>query len=357
MGLLDKVKVSLNGNIKNSAEDTRSEIQKAEDVWKDYDWKSQIENIKKKGTERRENVVDKKHTNSIKVENSIITEDEGRNNVENKIDFIIPNNKKQYCVNCGATISIGAKFCSECGNKVGTIVLEKEERIERIQSVEKYESVIHRCPHCREVIKSFTSHCPSCGSELRDVQKVSSVQEFAERLEKISSKTMPAYNDKGSFMKQVFGKDFNNEDKESEARRRFEESKTKEMASFIINYTVPNAKEDILEFMILASTNIDAKKGITDTVSKAWISKMEQVYKKAELTIKNSIDIDQIREIYNRKKQQIKNKKIRSVLSIIALVLIYVSIALILLNPIFGIIFTVLSYGTLGYFYFKAKIE
>ena len=129
------------------------------------------------------------------------------------------------------------------------------------------------------------------------------------------------------------------------------------MASFIINYTVPNAKEDILEFMILASTNIDVKKGITDTVSKAWISKMEQVYKKAELTIKNSIDIDQIREIYNRKKQQIKNKKVRSVLSIIALVLIYISLALILLNPIFGIIFTVLSYGALGYFYFKAKIE
>ena len=60
------------------------------------------------------------------------------------------------------------------------------------------------------------------------------------------------------------------EDEVEEAQKRFEKHKRQQKTNLIINFSVPNTREDILEFMILASSNIDVKKGIDDEVSKAW---------------------------------------------------------------------------------------
>ena len=81
-------------------------------------------------------------------------------------------------------------------------------------------------------------------------------------------------------MKMVFGKDFKEENEVEEAQERFDEHKRQQKANLIINFSVPNTREDILEFMILASSNIDVKKGIDDEVTKAWLSKLDQVYEK-----------------------------------------------------------------------------
>ena len=67
--------------------------------------------------------------------------------------------------------------------------------------------------------------------------------------------------------------------------------------------------------MLLAASNIDIKQGIDDEVSKAWISKLEQVYQKAEITMGNGTDFEKIRTIYQKKNKQIKDKKLKSVLS------------------------------------------
>ena len=109
----------------------------------------------------------------------------------------------------------------------------------------------------------------------------------------------------------VFGKDFKEENEVEEAQERFDEHKRQQKANLIINFSVPNTREDVLEFMILASSNIDVKKGIDDEVTKAWLSKLDQVYEKAKLMMGNKPSFAQIKNIYDRKKAQIKNRKFK----------------------------------------------
>ena len=58
-----------------------------------------------------------------------------------------------------------------------------------------------------------------------------------------------------------------------------------EKASYIRNYPIPNSKEDILEFMILASSNINGESNIT--VFEAWSAKLEQAYQKAKMVFQS----------------------------------------------------------------------
>lgn len=158
------------------------------------------------------------------------------------------------------------------------------------------------------------TNCPSCGYEIRDSKSVSSVRELATKLERIENQKMPDFKEKKSVMKMVFGRDFNVEDQLEKAKRDFMIQKENEKAGIIINYSVPNTKEDILEFMLLASSNIDVKKGIGDRVSVAWLSKLEQVYEKAKISMGNTSDFEQIERIYSQKKKQIRDKKIRGIM-------------------------------------------
>ena len=79
-------------------------------------------------------------------------------------------------------------------------------------------------------------------------------------------------------------------------------------------YDFDITKEDIMEFMILAASNIDVKKGVDDDVTKAWISKLDQVYQRAEISMGGHPDFAQIKSIYDRKKKELKNKKIKGFL-------------------------------------------
>ena len=219
------------------------------------------------------------------------------------------------------------------------------------------ESVQHKCPNCGEVMESFLTVCPTCGYEIRDVRSASSVRELAVKLENISAQKMPAFEEKKSVMKMVFGKDFKEGDEAEEALERFESQKNQEKASLIINFAVPNSKEDIIEFMILAASNIDVKKGIDDDVTKAWISKLDQVYQRAEISMGKHSDFLQIKTIYDRKKKEIKNKKLKGVLIWVGGVAGWFFLLGLLWNPAvtIGIAIGVLILGIIGIVLFKKR--
>ena len=209
-----------------------------------------------------------------------------------------------FCINCGQELTEGAKFCANCGK-----VVNGENPTPQRKTV--YEGQLHKCPNCGELLDAFRSHCPSCGYEIRDARSSSSVRELAQKLERIEAERMAPIEEKKSLMKMVFGKDFKEENEVEEAQERFDEHKRQQKANLIINFSVPNTREDILEFMILASSNIDVKKGIDDEVTKAWLSKLDQVYEKAKLMMGNKPSFAQIKNIYDRKKAQIKNRKFK----------------------------------------------
>lgn len=247
----------------------------------------------------------------------------------------------RFCPYCGTKLDVGAKFCKSCGEPVSrvnqstptaaTSKNSKDEPITERKTV--YEGYIHKCPNCGEVLDSFVAKCPACGYEIRDGRSTNSVKEFASRLERVEAQKMPVFEEKKSVMKMVFGKDFKDKDEAEEAKNNFDEQKQQEKASLIVNYSVPNTREDILEFMLLACSNIDLKHRINDVVSKAWISKLEQVYQKAELSMGNGSDFGQIKSIYENKKRQILNKKIKGILGWVAGIALWFFLFGMLWNP------------------------
>lgn len=197
-----------------------------------------------------------------------------------------------YCTNCGKQQSEGAKFCDSCGTKV-----QSYDAIETVE-VKKttFEGNVYKCPSCGEVINHDTLICPSCNHQIRGRLVSNSIQIFSEKISL-----------------------------QNDERIKIELIKT---------FPIPNNREDIIEFMFLASSNFDARhyatNKATDSVSGAWLSKIDQCYKKGKIMFTNQGDLIAIESIYNevhaKTKSVEKSKLIMTIcgiaLTVLALVLI-----------------------------------
>lgn len=178
-----------------------------------------------------------------------------------------------FCANCGHKVEERDKFCPVCG-----VATRKDyftgftSENERKQS---YDGEIKKCPNCGEILKSFETHCSSCGLEIRNVKVSNSVEELARKIQEIESQRT---TEKGNNL-----------------------IIEKQLSNVIGSFPIPNTKEDILEFMILASSNIDN--------SNAWVVKVEQAYVKAARLLKGTDDFKQIDILYRDCKSRIKKKK------------------------------------------------
>lgn len=168
-----------------------------------------------------------------------------------------------FCANCGHEIEGSAKFCSNCGAQTLGDQSDKRKTV--------YEGELHKCPSCGEVLEAFTVRCPVCGYELRGNNISSTIREFALKLENADN--------------------------------------SKQKANIIRNFPVPNTKEDIIEFMILATSNID--EDLSGDISEAWHSKVEQIYKKADVVFKNQPELVDISNLYNQALIKLKKEKNR----------------------------------------------
>lgn len=157
-----------------------------------------------------------------------------------------------YCSNCGNKLIDGAKFCNSCGVAVVDNTERKEER------KTAYDGEIHKCPNCGDTIDAYETVCEACGYELRGRKAVSVVHELATKLE-------------------------NTDD-------------VRKKEELIRNFYIPNTKEDIYEFFILATSNIKA--GGSDM--NAWIAKLEQAYQKAELSLNGTPEFERLKVLYKK---------------------------------------------------------
>lgn len=209
-----------------------------------------------------------------------------------------------FCINCGSELPDNAKFCLQCGTKVGVTKNDGSEGEKRKQV---FEGEIKKCPNCGEVLESFQTKCNACGYELRDIKSSKAVTEFSKKLEDIDNE-LEKENSK-SFMSLIGGNYFNGIMKRVD--------KAKKRANLISSFIIPNSKEEIFEFIILSSTNIQKKyfkklgvfgsgEDITEfnankAVMEAWVSKMKQAYEKAKLSFGRDKDFDRIEQIFNNK--------------------------------------------------------
>lgn len=182
-------------------------------------------------------------------------------------------------MNCGKSYDKSAKFCPGCNAPV------EENGNQRKQ---QYAGEIRKCPKCGCELPSFTAICPSCGFELYNTRVSNAVQKLANDIAKISH-SREALEDESSIS-----------------------IIDKTIANIIRNFPIPNNREDIIEFMILASSNIDENifyDSSQKEITTAWIAKFEQAYQKAQFTLKDNPDFQQIKSIYDKKKKEIRKSK------------------------------------------------
>lgn len=209
-----------------------------------------------------------------------------------------------FCTNCGQELEEGTKFCAECGKATNKNNQTNEQR----KTI--YDGEVHKCPNCGDVLDAFESVCETCGYEIRNSKTSNAVREFSLKLEAIET-SRPVQS--ASFKKVLA-----NQHQISETDQR--------KINLIRSFAIPNNKEDILEFLVLASSNINERRDSIweplneseKAVSDAWKAKFEQAYEKAKLLFGGSIEFQNIESFYQSKNKQIKDKRFKSVFSYIA---------------------------------------
>ena len=179
----------------------------------------------------------------------------------------------QFCSHCGARLRDGAKFCENCGEAVQIKPAEPADKDTSTEGKTErsyiYDGVVHKCPNCGEVLGAFELNCPACGCEIRNASASNAVQDFSLQIQNVSSED--------------------------------------EAASLIQNFPIPNTKEDILEFIILASVNISI--GANAKVNRAWRMKFEQGFQKAKLVFSDE-EFSKIQKIYDDTTKNIKKQNL-----------------------------------------------
>ncbi len=223
-----------------------------------------------------------------------------------------PEKAHTFCSNCGTKLNAGAKFCHGCGSAVGVPIQQNVEptppksEVNRTERQQEYVGKILKCPNCGGVINETTAICPECGMRITGKTAVLSIQEFKEQLMEIENSR-----------KKTFGGIFSIYATADPA--------DKKKLTLIKNFPIPNSIDDCLEFMMLAIANIDvnlskktwANSGqskeilsieMPKAISNAWVAKMEQVYKKAEIVFPNDPAFAGIQKIYFEKMKELKIK-------------------------------------------------
>lgn len=182
-----------------------------------------------------------------------------------------------YCTKCGSFVKDGARFCGSCGARMENPAPPPHQASGNSRKT-TYDGEIHKCPSCGAVIASFVKNCPECGYELRGVGGVESIRDFA---------------------------------------RNYANAKTNsQKIDLIRTFAIPNTKEDIVEFAILASSNIDTESytrgnvvmtnGVSQLdVSEAWMAKFEQAYQKARIVLAGTPELEKIEKLYEDKKEKL----------------------------------------------------
>jgi hypothetical protein len=163
----------------------------------------------------------------------------------------------------------------------GKIALSQKENhsTQLSKTTSNKEGEMKKCPSCGAPVQSFNSKCPDCGHEFRNIEAVSSIKSLHAELQKGE---VEERNKERSWAEKLDGE------------LAVAKSIANRQKSIIASFPVPNTKEDLLEFLSVASGEASKKIGFfiasahPDVVLKnAWRSKCEQIIYKSRLTFKD----------------------------------------------------------------------
>ena len=140
------------------------------------------------------------------------------------------------------------------------------------------EGDLKKCPSCGAPTESFATKCSDCGHEFRGIKSTSSIERLYDELQKVEESERTRQRSWAQKMDGDLG---------------IQKSVATRQASVISSFPVPNTKEDLLEFLSIASS--EAKKKLSmfimhshpDAIlKKAWKSKCEQIITKSRFSMK-----------------------------------------------------------------------
>jgi hypothetical protein len=153
---------------------------------------------------------------------------------------------------------------------------------------------IKKCPACGAMVGAFKAICSECGHEFRNIESASSVQKLYHELVRVEEdeRNRPKPTPSGFKSLQSLIQGDRDPMEEINLAKRINQRKS----SIVAMFPIPNAKEDIIEFMSMAVAEGGKKiggifsqarlNGENDYI-KAWRSKAEQVVIKARFSLKD----------------------------------------------------------------------
>jgi hypothetical protein len=175
---------------------------------------------------------------------------------------------------------------------------EREEK--RVAEEERKAEAARKCPKCGQPLSGISAVCPLCGYEIRSAKTADAISNLTKEINKLNQKRNTVTD---AIASKLSG--------------RHENPTDEKIASLIQNFVVPNTKEEIFEFMILAAGYMDAKflagkqkvSETADVVIKAWASKFEQTFQKAKFSFGQDKDFAKIENLYNEKMEEIEEAR------------------------------------------------
>jgi predicted RNA-binding Zn-ribbon protein involved in translation (DUF1610 family) len=226
-----------------------------------------------------------------------------------------------FCSNCGTKLEEGVKFCPSCGTQTGNAAVSK--------AAEKV-GTIRKCPACGAEVESFQATCSSCGHEFSNIKVTSSVQQFFEKLVALDQHIYETGNDTQSIGTSLLNMYGLGGTRKGDKRR----------INLIEGFPIPNTKEDILEFMIMASSRINHSgvkwMGNPNAImesrelakyNNAWKSKIKQAYTKAKIAfVGDKETMAQITLIMDEIAAEEKKARIRRTVIIAIIVVVFIGL-------------------------------
>lgn len=143
---------------------------------------------------------------------------------------------------------------------------------------------VRKCPACGAIVESFTTRCPECGYEFRNVEANGGIRRLFEMLNEVETTSREDATGLKDGIGRVYADLFAQSLGGTKATRR--------KKAIIQNFPIPNTKEDILEFLALALP-LAKKPGMFDQdmekreMYPTWKAKCEQIIMKARFSMKN----------------------------------------------------------------------
>jgi len=186
---------------------------------------------------------------------------------------------------------------------------QKNNQPEKIKSEPKSDKYgnVKKCPSCGSIVQAFNTKCIDCDYEFRNIQNINSIQDFFNDYQKIEQSIKLDENIKktGGLVGLIIGDD-SEEHRENRIREKQKQVFLKKK-EFIMHFPIPNSKEDLLEFLMMAVPIArPAKKNLfgfmknvasnfddnwNHKIAMVWMQKCEQIIMKSRFSMKDNKEV------------------------------------------------------------------